>query len=73
MMQAISVLGSTGSIGRQTLDVAAKLGTRVVCLAAGQNLRPDGGPVPPVSPPPCRDGNAGGRRGPEAAPGRLRY
>ena len=27
MMQAISVLGSTGSIGRQTLDVAAKLGT----------------------------------------------
>ena len=38
MMQAISVLGSTGSIGRQTLDVAAKLGTRVVCLAAGQNL-----------------------------------
>ena len=33
MMQAISVLGSTGSIGRQTLDVAAKLGTRVVCLA----------------------------------------
>ena len=38
MMQAISVLGSTGSIGRQTLDVAAKLGTRVVCVAAGQNL-----------------------------------
>ncbi len=38
MMQANSVLGSTGSIGRQTLDVAAKLGTRVVCLAAGQNL-----------------------------------
>ena len=38
MMQAISVLGSTGSIGRQTLDVAAKLRTRVVCLAAGQNL-----------------------------------
>ena len=38
MMQAISVLGSTGSIGRQTLDVAAKLGTRVVCLAAGQTL-----------------------------------
>ncbi len=38
MMQAISVLGSTGSIGRQTLDVAAKLGTRVVCLAARQNL-----------------------------------
>ena len=38
MMQAISVLGSTGSIGRQTLDVAAELGTRVVCLAAGQNL-----------------------------------
>ena len=37
MMQAISVLGSTGSIGRQTLDVAAKLGTRVVCLAAGQH------------------------------------
>ncbi len=31
------VLGSTGSIGRQTLDVARRLGLRVVGLAAGQN------------------------------------
>ena len=38
MTHTITILGSTGSIGRQTLDVAAKLGTRVVCLAAGQNL-----------------------------------
>ena len=38
MMQAISVLSTTGPMGRPTLDVAAKLGTRVVCLAAGQNL-----------------------------------
>jgi len=31
------VLGSTGSIGRQTLDVARRLGIRVVGLAAGKN------------------------------------
>ncbi len=33
------VLGSTGSIGRQTLEVAGRLGLRVVGLAAGKNAR----------------------------------
>jgi len=39
-MKAISILGSTGSIGRQTLDVVASLSERfrVVALAAGKNL-----------------------------------
>ncbi len=39
-MKAISILGSTGSIGRQTLDVVASLPERfrVVALAAGKNL-----------------------------------
>src|SRR5271157_3543575 len=39
-MKAISILGSTGSIGRQTLDVVASLPDRfrVVALAAGNNL-----------------------------------
>jgi 1-deoxy-D-xylulose-5-phosphate reductoisomerase len=33
----LSVVGSTGSIGLQTLEVAAHLGLRVACLAAGRN------------------------------------
>lgn len=33
----ISVIGSTGSIGRQSLDVAAHLGYEVTALAAGRN------------------------------------
>jgi 1-deoxy-D-xylulose-5-phosphate reductoisomerase len=39
-MKAISILGSTGSIGRQTLEVVASLPGRfrVVALAAGKNL-----------------------------------
>jgi 1-deoxy-D-xylulose-5-phosphate reductoisomerase len=36
-MNRISILGSTGSIGTQTLDVAARLGIRVEALAAGCN------------------------------------
>lgn len=38
MMKCISILGSTGSIGRQSLDVAEKLGIRVAALTAGTNL-----------------------------------
>lgn len=38
MVQCISVLGSTGSIGRQTLDVAEKLGISVCALTAGSNV-----------------------------------
>lgn len=37
-MKTLSVLGSTGTIGVQTLEVAAKLGLPVVALAAGRNL-----------------------------------
>ncbi len=36
-MKCLSVLGSTGSIGTQTLDVCKRLGFRVKALAAGSN------------------------------------
>ncbi len=36
---ALSILGATGSIGRQTLDVAAHLGIKVCALAAGSRVR----------------------------------
>ena len=38
MTHQISILGSTGSIGRQTLDIAAHLGVQVVALTAGSNV-----------------------------------
>lgn len=38
MDRCISVLGSTGSIGRQTLDVAEQLGARICALTAGSNV-----------------------------------
>lgn len=39
MMKCISVLGCTGSIGRQTLDIIARLdGVRVCALTAGSNV-----------------------------------
>ena len=38
MVQAISVLGSTGSIGRQTLAAAAHLGLPVAALTAGRQI-----------------------------------
>jgi 1-deoxy-D-xylulose-5-phosphate reductoisomerase len=40
-MKAIAILGSTGSIGRQTLDVVESLPDRfrIVALAAGSNLK----------------------------------
>ncbi len=38
MVNCISVLGSTGSIGRQTLDVAQRLGIPVCALTAGTNV-----------------------------------
>ena len=37
MQNAISLLGSTGSVGRQTLEVAALLGLDVRALSAGKN------------------------------------
>lgn len=37
MSKRIAVLGSTGSVGRQTLEVAEHLGLEVVGLAAGSN------------------------------------
>ncbi len=39
-MKAISILGSTGSVGVTTLDVAARFSDRfrVVAMAAGRNL-----------------------------------
>lgn len=38
MVKAISILGSTGSIGRQTLDVVNQLNIPVVALTAGTNV-----------------------------------
>ena len=38
MTKAISILGSTGSIGRQTLDVAGDLGLRVAALSANHDV-----------------------------------
>lgn len=38
MTKTISILGSTGSIGRQTLDVVDQLGTRVAALTCGSKL-----------------------------------
>ena len=35
----VAILGSTGSIGRQTLDVAEKLNVPVIALTAGQNVQ----------------------------------
>jgi len=38
MTKTISILGSTGSIGRQTLDVVDQLGVQVVALTCGSSL-----------------------------------
>lgn len=38
MTNSISILGSTGSIGTQALDVAEKLGIRVTALTANKNI-----------------------------------
>ena len=38
MVNSISILGSTGSIGCQSLEIAAHLGIRVVALAAGTSV-----------------------------------
>ena len=38
MVQTISLLGSTGSIGRQTLDVCREQGIRVAALTARSSL-----------------------------------
>lgn len=39
MNKSISLLGSTGSIGTQTLDVARNLGLRVIALSAHSNVK----------------------------------
>ncbi len=39
MYKSISLLGSTGSIGTQTLDVARNLGLRVTALSANSNVK----------------------------------
>jgi 1-deoxy-D-xylulose-5-phosphate reductoisomerase len=38
MVSAVSILGSTGSIGRQTLDVLSRMPIPVVALTAGTNV-----------------------------------
>lgn len=39
MMKKIAILGSTGSIGTQSLDVARKHGYKVTALVAGSNIK----------------------------------
>ena len=39
MIKNISVLGSTGSIGTQTLDVVDKLNLNVTALTANSNVK----------------------------------
>ena len=39
MQASISLIGSTGSIGTQTLDVARKLGLRVTALSAHSSVK----------------------------------
>ena len=38
MVKCVSILGSTGSIGRQTLDIVDHLGMPVCALTAGTNV-----------------------------------
>ena len=38
MMKCISILGSTGSIGRQSLDIIKHLGLEVAALTAGTSV-----------------------------------
>ncbi len=38
MTKHLTILGSTGSIGRQTLEVVEQLGIRVVAMTAGENV-----------------------------------
>ena len=38
MVKCVSILGSTGSIGRQTLDIIDHLGIPVCALTAGTNV-----------------------------------
>ena len=39
MMKCVSILGSTGSIGRQSLDILSHLPVRVAALTAGTNVQ----------------------------------
>ena len=39
MVESISILGSTGSIGRQTVEVARRLGTKVAALTTNVNIK----------------------------------
>ena len=39
MMKTISILGSTGSIGRQSLDIIDNLNISVCALTAGTNVQ----------------------------------
>lgn len=68
MIKTVSILGSTGSIGRQSLDVISRLeGIRVAARTAGSIVGKNGGAVPPISSEACGDGHPGGGGG--ALPG----
>ena len=58
MTKTITILGSTGSIGRQTLSVADELGLRVAALTAERNVELIGSAVPPI---PAGTGRSDGR------------
>lgn len=48
MTQVVSILGSTGSIGRQTLDVIDHLPIRVAALTANRDVARMEEPVPEI-------------------------
>ena len=53
MTKTIALLGATGSIGRQTLEVAGELGLRVAALTANTQRRPVGAAGAAVYAAPC--------------------
>lgn len=64
MVQCVSILGSTGSIGRQSLDIIRRLpGIRVAALTAGTNVERMAQQCREFSPKLACHGNAGSRSG----------
>ena len=60
MSICISILGSTGSIGRQTLDVVDKLNLRVAALTANRDVDRLEAQCRKFRPQPCGNGHGRG-------------
>lgn len=64
MTKNLTILGSTGSIGRQTLEVVEQLPVRVAALTAGQNVERMAEQCRRFRAAARRDGHGGGRAAP---------